>query len=35
MQVPVGYVVENGTFVPDDRTQIIFNSVVWVQFPHM
>jgi cytochrome d ubiquinol oxidase subunit I len=35
MQVPVGYVVENGMFVPDDWTKIIFNSVVWVRFPHM
>src|ERR1700709_1988846 len=35
MQVPVGYVVENGAFVPDDWTKIIFNSVVWSRFPHM
>jgi len=35
MQVPVGYVVENGVFVPDDWTRIDFNSVVWVRFPHM
>jgi cytochrome d ubiquinol oxidase subunit I len=35
MQVPVGYVVENGAFVPDDWSKIIFNSVVWVRFPHM
>src|SRR4030081_4096045 len=35
MQVPVGYVVENGAFGPDDWTEIIFNSVVWVRFPHM
>jgi cytochrome d ubiquinol oxidase subunit I len=35
MQVPVGYVMENGAFVPDDWTKIIFNSVVWVRFPHM
>src|ERR1700760_3931732 len=35
MQVPVGYVVENGFFVPDDWTKIIFNSVVWSRFPHM
>src|ERR1700724_2737013 len=35
MQVPVSYVVENGAFVPDDWTKIIFNSVVWVRFPHM
>jgi cytochrome d ubiquinol oxidase subunit I len=35
MQVPVGYVVQNGSFVPDDWTKIIFNSVVWTRFPHM
>jgi cytochrome d ubiquinol oxidase subunit I len=35
MQVPVGYVVENGVFVPDDWTKIILNSVVWTRFPHM
>ena len=35
MQVPVGYVVQNGMYVPDDWTKIIFNSVVWSRFPHM
>src|ERR1700686_3006376 len=35
MQVPLGYVMENGAFVPDDWTKIIFNSVVWSRFPHM
>src|ERR1700719_3545736 len=35
MQVPVGYVMKNGAFVPDDWTKIIFSSVVWVRFPHM
>jgi cytochrome d ubiquinol oxidase subunit I len=35
MQVPVGYVVENGTFVPNDWFKIIFSPVVWVRFPHM
>jgi len=35
MQVPVGYVVENGAFVPNDWTLILFNRVVWVRFPHM
>jgi cytochrome bd ubiquinol oxidase subunit I len=35
MQVPVGYVVQNGDFVPSDWTKIIFNSVVWSRFPHM
>ncbi len=35
MQVPLGYVVQNGQFVPDDWAAILFNSVVWVRFPHM
>ena len=35
MQVPVGYVVENGMFVPNDWSKIIFSPVVWVRFPHM
>jgi cytochrome bd ubiquinol oxidase subunit I len=35
MQVPVGYVVQHGDFVPNDWTRIIFNSVVWSRFPHM
>jgi cytochrome d ubiquinol oxidase subunit I len=35
MQVPVGYVLQNGYFVPNDWKQIIFNSVVWSRFPHM
>ncbi len=35
MQVPTGYVVENGMYVPNDWTSIIFNSVVWSRFPHM
>jgi cytochrome d ubiquinol oxidase subunit I len=35
MQVPVGYVVENGVFVPNDWFAIIFSPVVWVRFPHM
>ena len=35
MQVPVGYVVENGQYVPDDWFKIIFSPVVWVRFPHM
>jgi len=35
MQVPVGYVVENGIFVPEDWGKIIFSPVVWVRFPHM
>src|SRR5690242_846639 len=35
MQVPTGYVLQNGQFVPNDWVQIIFNRVVWVRFPHM
>jgi len=35
MQVPVGYVVENGIFIPTDWAEIIFNPVVWARFPHM
>src|SRR6202043_3509956 len=35
MQVPVGYVVQNGDFVPNDWTKIVLNSVVWVRFSHM
>jgi cytochrome bd ubiquinol oxidase subunit I len=35
MQMPAGYVVQNGAFVPDDWTKIVLNSVVWVRFPHM
>jgi cytochrome d ubiquinol oxidase subunit I len=35
MQVPVGYVIENGVFVPNDWTKILFNSVLWSRFPHM
>jgi cytochrome d ubiquinol oxidase subunit I len=35
MQVPTGYALASGGFVPDDWPQILFNSVVWVRFPHM
>src|SRR5436309_1451115 len=35
MQVPTGYVLENGAFVPNDWTRILFNSVVWSRFSHM
>src|SRR6202047_1877845 len=35
MQVPVGYVLQNGMYVSNDWTKIIFNSVVWSRFPHM
>jgi cytochrome d ubiquinol oxidase subunit I len=35
MQAPVGYAVENGTYVPTDWAAIVFSPVVWVRFPHM
>jgi cytochrome d ubiquinol oxidase subunit I len=35
MQVPTGYVIENGTLIPTEWSSILFNSVVWVRFPHM
>ena len=35
MQVPTGYVTENGSFVPNDWLSILFSPVVWVRFPHM
>src|SRR6202789_4300692 len=35
MQVPTGYAVENGIFVPTDWAAIIFSPVMWVRFPHM
>lgn len=35
MQVPVGYAMQNGAFVPVDWFKIIFSPVVWVRFPHM
>jgi len=33
--VPVGYVMENDAFVPDDWLKILFSPVLWVRFPHM
>src|ERR1700748_2850490 len=35
MQVPTGYVVDHGAFVASDWPSILFNTVVWVRFPHM
>jgi cytochrome d ubiquinol oxidase subunit I len=35
MQVPVGYVMQSGAFVPNDWSKILFNPVLWVRFPHM
>src|SRR5260370_39170435 len=35
MQVPVGYAIENGNFVPNDWLKIIFSPELWVRFPHM
>ena len=33
--MPVGYAMENGAFVPDDWSKILFSPVLWVRFPHM
>ncbi len=36
MQHPVGFTMRpDGLFVPTDWFEILFNSVVWVRFPHM
>jgi cytochrome d ubiquinol oxidase subunit I len=35
MQVPTGYVVQNGAYVPTNWSEILFNGVLWVRFPHM
>src|ERR1700733_4809789 len=35
MQVPLGYTVENGSYVPANWVFIIFSPVLWVRFPHM
>jgi len=35
MQVPVGYALEKGIYVPTDWTAINLSPVVWVRFPHM
>src|SRR6201990_990854 len=35
MQVPVGYVIENGRFVPNDWFKINLSPVLWVRFSHM
>ena len=35
MQAPVGYEIVNGTYVPTDWGEILFNPVVWVRMPHM
>jgi cytochrome d ubiquinol oxidase subunit I len=35
MQVPVGYAIVDGVFVPTDWMAIVFSPVVWVRFPHM
>jgi cytochrome bd ubiquinol oxidase subunit I len=31
----MGYVLENGAFVPTDWSKIVFSPVLWVRFPHM
>ena len=35
MQVPVGYELVDGSFVPSDWGEILFDPVLWVRFPHM
>jgi cytochrome d ubiquinol oxidase subunit I len=35
MQVPLGFAIEHGTYVPADWASIIFSPVLWVRFPHM
>jgi cytochrome d ubiquinol oxidase subunit I len=35
MQVPVGYVMKHGVATPTNWSKILFNSVLWVRFPHM
>lgn len=35
MQVPVGFELVGGDYVPTDWRQILFNDVLWVRFPHM
>jgi cytochrome bd ubiquinol oxidase subunit I len=35
MQNPVGYVIRNAQFVPNDWAAILLNPVLWVRFPHM
>jgi cytochrome d ubiquinol oxidase subunit I len=35
MQVPTGYVVQNGIYVPDDWWKIVMSWVPWVRFSHM
>ena len=35
MQVPTGYVMENGQFVSNDWFKITLSPVLWVRFPHM
>jgi cytochrome d ubiquinol oxidase subunit I len=35
MQVPVGYVMANEQFVPNDWFKITLSPVLWVRFPHM
>src|SRR6204780_3072255 len=35
MQVPIGYTIDHGTYVPADWASIIWSPVLWVRFPHM
>jgi cytochrome d ubiquinol oxidase subunit I len=35
MQAPVGYVMQNGAYVPNDWSAIVFSPVLWIRFIHM
>jgi cytochrome d ubiquinol oxidase subunit I len=35
MQVPIGYTIDHGTYIPADWASIIWSPVLWVRFPHM
>ena len=35
MQVPVGFELVDGSFVPKDWAEILLDPVLWVRFPHM
>ncbi|MGA7809942.1 cytochrome ubiquinol oxidase subunit I, partial [Bradyrhizobium sp.] len=35
MQAPVGYLLQNGVYVPVDWKAILLSPVLWVRFPHM
>src|SRR3984957_12513374 len=35
MQVPIGYTIDHGTYIPADWASIIWSPVLLVRFPHM